>query len=82
MKKFKPTVIEQNVFEQTVLDDIVQHVRKIGKKMDYVHDWEGPTKGKLLSERYFWSWKDHQKPTEFLLTNSTKTLLTLTNKST
>ena len=59
MKKFKPTVIEQNVFKQTVLDDIVQHVRKIGKKMDYVHDWEGPAKGKLLAERYFWSWKDH-----------------------
>ena len=58
--KLKPTIIEENVFKQEDIAMINDYVREHGKKVPRIHEWEGPTQGKLISESYFWDW--HNTP--------------------
>ena len=53
--KLKPTIIEENVFKQEDIAMINDYVREHGKKVPRIHEWEGPTQGKLISESYFLS---------------------------
>jgi len=54
--KPRPTIIQEQAFQQADIVSISDYVYQHGHKVPRIHEWEGPNQGKLVSEIYFWDW--------------------------
>jgi hypothetical protein len=62
-----PTIIFSNGASDTKLADIKNKILQVAEKISYVHNYEGPTFGKLTANRFKWEISDHIELTNEVL---------------